>query len=654
LTVNPLNGPQDAPFQSRRDGVIPFRFFTDFLDLLKRNSDLIQVITYADLDWGDDWDYKNNYPVELERWKAALKRGDRDPDKIYLFLQHDVDSHPERSINAVREEWARGIRSNVMVFNQRVDRQQLGKTGEVKFKDYKLDRDYLKKAEAAGFVIGYHCNALEQAAFDPGQAEARIIADVEDLSRDFDVRFYSPHGGVRGADGHSNSALDLPASLRRRLRWVHNRQTVRVDGNYSDGGLNGRARDIINRDPRDFIKQWTRGKRYRVLFHPQYFHTPYSESTRLMEAPWYRELLGHFGRESLPETVWPDSLLDDPRNKPVEEKRPTPASRIRSLARQVFRIPRFAKSVIPPSRPLGSPILIGGDGRSGTTLLSVILDSHPQLSIGSELHFNGRQLPNLGPYIEECFDRQGEIGRKAISDEYLKPGIQFINRCNRSGIPARALRETIAECRTTLGSDLSSFEDRCALVKRLGAYNARRKGASRWGFKIMREVRNLERYGAVWPDACFIQIIRDGRDVAASQMKEHGSWGYESIEKAAEGWVNVIEGARKSAEGLKYREIKYEDLVVRPEQTLRLLVAWLGEDWNPALLNHQNANHALFDSHVRHPSRDQVAKPVNSSAIGRFARDLDEDQLRRFESVAGGLLDEMGYSRFEDEVSRSP
>ena len=38
---------------------------------------------------------------------------------------------------------------------------------------------------------------------------------------------------------------------------------------------------------------------------------------------------------------------------------------------------------------INDPIFIGGDGRSGTTLLNVILDSHPTLSVAPEYHFNG-------------------------------------------------------------------------------------------------------------------------------------------------------------------------------------------------------------------------------------------------------------------------
>jgi Sulfotransferase family len=624
---------QDAPFQSRRDGVIPFGFFTSFLDFLVRNKDLIEVISYGDLDFGDDWDFESNYPREHENWKASLKDGRRDADKIYLTLQHDVDSHPERSINAVREERARSIRSNVMVFNRHINRQLLGRKGVVAYREYALDFKYLAEAEAEGFVIGYHSNALEQANFDRQQALEIFSSDVQYLSTLFDLKFFSPHGGVRGENGESNTSLLPPESLRRRLRWVNNRHTVRFDGNYSDGGLNGK-RPIEDRDPREFIRTWQRGKRYRILFHPQYFHTPYSDTKRLIEAEWYRQLLRMYGRSCNPEEVWSDDLL--------AHARATATNNRRFLSWIGRRSQNVAAPAIARTKRI-NPIIVGGDGRSGTTLLSVVLDSHPNLSVGSELHFNGKRLPNLGPYMEECLHAFRKGVRANAADEQLRPGIRFILRCERSGIPPEKLAEGIRAARSATNSDLERFEDRCDLVRRLGEHNCTQNNAERWGFKIMREIRNLTRYGEVWPDACFIHIIRDGRDVAASQLKEHGSWGYGSIEKAAEGWVSVIEGARKSAEGLKYREIKYENLAECPEQTLSRLIAWSGEDWDDALLEHYQAKHALFESKVRHPSRDQVAKPINTSAVGRFECDLTKEQISAFEGIAGHVLEDLHY-----------
>jgi hypothetical protein len=360
--------------------------------------------------------------------------------------------------------------------------------------------------------------------------------------------------------------------------------------------------------------------------------------------------------------VWPDDLLVNMKSEPFLS---ATGEAVKAMKKFSTKVVRKASALLEagwrswrrPShkedsvdfidaverRPV-TPIIIGGDGRSGTTLLSVILDSHPRLAVGPELHFTGHHSPNLGPYVEHCYELicKGK-SRQLWESEELKPGLQFIKRCDRAGIPNKVLMEFIKRVKLETASDLSEFKDRCALIRRLGEYNCYRRKAERWGFKIMREIRNLSKYGEVWPDASYIHIIRDGRDVAASQIKEHGSWGYGGIESAANGWVKVIEGARETAKGLKYHEIRYEDLVLKTEEALRSLVSWLGEPWNDALLSHHESSHSLFETSVSHPSRKQVEKPINSSAIGRFRKDLNKNEIQEFERIAGHLLKDLGY-----------
>ena len=57
----------------------------------------IEVITYSELDFGDDFDFEKSYFSEWENWRDSMKNGVRDPEKIYVILQHDVDDSPERT-----------------------------------------------------------------------------------------------------------------------------------------------------------------------------------------------------------------------------------------------------------------------------------------------------------------------------------------------------------------------------------------------------------------------------------------------------------------------------------------------------------------------------------------------------------------------------
>lgn len=278
--------------ESSDRGILPHRFILDFIAFLHRHRDRIEVITYRDFPWEDDWDYKSNYTLEQRRWKEQLKSGERDPGKIYVLLQHDVDRLPERTMILLRHERDLAIPSNVQVFNRLVNRRHLKLTGQIEYKDYPLDDELMRDLEANHrFVIGYHNNAYEQALFDRELATQIFTSDVEALSERFRIDFFSPHGGVRDADGQSNASLHPPADLANSLRWVHNGHTVRFDGSYSDGAIMGVKRDPASRDLRVFVRTWKPGNRYRILLHPQYYFSPHRVSPRLEEVDWYQEVL---------------------------------------------------------------------------------------------------------------------------------------------------------------------------------------------------------------------------------------------------------------------------------------------------------------------------------------------------------------------------
>lgn len=206
------------------------------------------------------------------------------------MIQHDVDTQPERTHNLLRYEAARGIPSNVMIFNRRVNRRKLAATGELEFTPYPIDFKLLRVLQAQGFVIGYHANAYEQAQYDEARAREIFLQDVDSLRRQIDIRFFSAHGGTPGPGELNNRDLRLPADMLRDLVWVHNGATPYFSLSYSDGGINSPRRDPAKRDLRDFVRQWRPGNRYRVLTHPQYYHDPCRRSPRLSGAAWYEEV----------------------------------------------------------------------------------------------------------------------------------------------------------------------------------------------------------------------------------------------------------------------------------------------------------------------------------------------------------------------------
>jgi len=278
------------PTQGGEAAYFPLRFIVDFLRFLRDNRARVNVITYDDLAWGDDYDLERNYAQERQRWLERRARGEIDPDKVHVLLQHDVDTRPERTMALLRHEEALGIPSNVMIFWRRISRRTLRDRGELEYTPYELDAEFLRDLQTKRFVVGYHSNAFEQALFDIDRAQDIFVKDLQALSQKFDIDYFSAHGGAPSPDGRNNRDVPLPPAFRNAVRWVHNGHSPWFTATYSDGGINSLKRDPAKRDLRDFVRTWRRGERYRVLLHPQYYHDPCSISPRLAGTPWYEEV----------------------------------------------------------------------------------------------------------------------------------------------------------------------------------------------------------------------------------------------------------------------------------------------------------------------------------------------------------------------------
>jgi hypothetical protein len=285
--------------EAKKSGYFPFEYYESFLKYIFHNKDHIEVITYNDIEWCDDYDHENAYKDEWENWNKKLARGEISKEKIYLLIQHDVDKSPALTTQAIEYEKKYGLKSNIMLFNKRVNRKHLQQTGEVVFDEgYISEIEAWKKYEKDGFVFCYHANSYEQANFDREKARNIFENDIKILKKIFNINFFSPHGGARCPAGLSNASLQIPESLQNDIRWVANGATVKFNGVFSDGGPNLKTIDPNKRDLKDFVASWKPGKRYRIITHPQYYVTPCSISPRLLEAKWYGEMLASYANQS--------------------------------------------------------------------------------------------------------------------------------------------------------------------------------------------------------------------------------------------------------------------------------------------------------------------------------------------------------------------
>jgi hypothetical protein len=200
------------------------------------------------------------------------------------------------------------------------------------------------------------------------------------------------------------------------------------------------------------------------------------------------------------------------------------------------------------------------------------------------------------------------------------------------------------------GDAIRSFYEACAALE----------GKPRWGDKSPPYTYKAGRIQQALPEAVFIHIIRDGRDVALSLSEV--SWGPDDITVAAEKWASELRKARKRAKNLvggTYMEIHYEDLVTDPEPVLRKVADFAGLPWSDEMLNYPERaaermrgemertlkplGGGTITAEERTRQHQLVLEKPSASRAGRWKTEMSPENRKAFEEVAGGLLKKLGY-----------
>lgn len=281
-----------------------------------------------------------------------------------------------------------------------------------------------------------------------------------------------------------------------------------------------------------------------------------------------------------------------------------------------------------------APFVVGVN-RSGTTLLRMMLDAHPDLTIPPETHF----VPEL---IETAEDG-------ATDAEHLLATITSQREWGDFGLTEEELLTRFeALDPLTAGGALREF---------YGAY-AERVGKPRWGEKTPIYVKSMRAIQSALPEARFVHVIRDGRDVALSirdrATKEH------TFEAIAERWVRRITRARAQAKRLDhYKEIRYEALILDTEPTLREVCDHFALPWSDDVLDyHQRSAERLEEmkrelpdsgkrTHLsverRMMTHARTTEAPDPRRVSRWRESMDPGDRKIFEAIAGDLLNELGY-----------
>lgn len=283
-----------------------------------------------------------------------------------------------------------------------------------------------------------------------------------------------------------------------------------------------------------------------------------------------------------------------------------------------------------------------GTGRCGSSLVHELLANHEHVHFVSNIDDNLPRLGLLGRFnnalyalTKGAFTRKGEL-RFAPSEAY------------------RVIRHEVSpiyenSCRDLVAADVTPW-----LRNRFQAFFEKRWRAQ-GGRCFLHKYTGWPRIGFfadIFPEARFIHVVRDGRAVANSLLQmdwwggyrgpsvwrlgpldeaSHSEWarsGHSFVTLAGLNWRLLMDGFVSEGARLtpgRYLEIRYEDFVTSPVESLRAMVEFIGLPWS-ARIERAASSGMVYDSRRR-----------------AYETDLTRGQISELEAVAGTMLARYGY-----------
>ena len=275
-----------------------------------------------------------------------------------------------------------------------------------------------------------------------------------------------------------------------------------------------------------------------------------------------------------------------------------------------------------------SPIFIVGTERSGSNLLRLILNAHSRISVPHPPHIM-RYFSPLSPYYEPL--AQARNIRRLVEDVLrlvrlhifpwsTVPSVDFVLKTLRR-------RELFDVC-------VAIYE-----------WHARFEGKPRWGCKSTFMIDHVETIATRIPSAKLIWLIRDPRDVAASSI--------DSVFGPCTPLLTARLWSRQQCEGIErgsayesknWLRVRYEDLASDPERITDKICNFVGEAFEPAMLDFFTTRQARLGASLSRSWR-LTAAPIQSTSVGSYRWRLKSTQVADVEKTTDSLMSAFGYER---------
>lgn len=282
-----------------------------------------------------------------------------------------------------------------------------------------------------------------------------------------------------------------------------------------------------------------------------------------------------------------------------------------------------------------SPFFIVGAGRSGTTLLRLIIAGHSGIEIPPETWFI-IDLVRKFPLSDQLSEAELRDAVKLMTDDYRWPDM---------GIEPASFAKMAAALKQP---------NLVKLIDLVYDHHLKFSNKRRIGDKTPPYIEILPQLDALYPGAKFIHLLRDGRDVAMSYI-DLGWFGNHRYYRHNFDWIRALKFREKYAKtplGRNILDIKYEDLLCDPELVVSRICNFLGEAFEPAMLDvSARVDKVPERERVIHP---KLAQPLSTEAIGRWRLNLSSWECFLMEACLRKHLRKWGYPLRFSSLAWSP
>lgn len=274
-------------------------------------------------------------------------------------------------------------------------------------------------------------------------------------------------------------------------------------------------------------------------------------------------------------------------------------------------------------------IFMIGAQRSGSNLLHLMLNQLPEIAAPHPPHILQKMTPLISTY-----------GNLDKNKNFIKLIEDVCRLVELNPIPWESV-----------DLDPTSIMNRVRVHSLIGILEAvydqmaESSKATTWCCKSLANIKYLPTIETYFRNAKYIYLYRDGRDIAVSFQKSIiGEKHYYHIAKE---WARTQRLALMMAAHIgedRFFKVKYENMISNPESIMKNLCAFLDFEYYETMLESYKSDDALNTAESGE-LLENAAKPIMKENAGKYYTEATENDTRIFESVAGEVLDALGYKR---------